>query len=136
MHIVPKDHRILVVDDIPDNRFFLKTLLEAEGYCVDVADTGRAALEKMQISPPDLILLDIMMPNMDGYELTRRIRQNPQFCSLPVVLITAHGEMCRIKGLAVGATDFVRKPFNFEALLRTIENLLIAKVKKSRHSMQ
>lgn len=125
-----KKYQILVVDDIPDNQLLLKTLLEVEGYSVDVADTADLALEKMHGSLPDLVLLDVMMPNIDGFELTRKIRRDAKLRFLPVVLITAHGEVCRIKGLAAGATDFIRKPFDLPTLLLTIENLLTARVKR------
>lgn len=117
-------HRILVVDDITDNSLLLKTLLESEGYLVDVANDGLSALERMKAAPPDLVLLDIMMPNINGYEVTRSIRQDRHLSAIPIVLITAHMEACRIKGLAVGATDFVRKPVDFDELLSTIQNVL------------
>lgn len=123
-------HHILVVDDIADNTFLLQSFLESEGYTVDVADTASLALKKIQAQPPDLVLLDIMMPNMNGYELTREIRRDETLRCMPVVLITAHAEMCRIKGLAVGATDFIRKPIDFEALLLIIQNLLSAQTKQ------
>ncbi|MBF2075678.1 MAG: response regulator [Synechococcales cyanobacterium C42_A2020_086] len=129
MKPVPHSPRILVVDDLADNIFLLKTFLESEGYQVDVADTASLALDKLTISPPDLLLLDVMMPHMDGYELTRKIRRDDRLRSLPIVLMTAHAELCRIKGLAVGATDFVRKPIRFEVLHATIQNLLTARSK-------
>ncbi len=81
----------------------------------------------MQETPPDLVLLDVMMPGIDGYDLTRKIRRDPLLSSIPVVLITAHLEVCRIKGLAVGATDFLRKPVDFELLNLTIQNLVTAR---------
>jgi DNA-binding response OmpR family regulator len=119
-----KDHRVLIVDDIADNLFLLKAFLESEGFNVEVADNGTSALEKMQLFPPHLVLLDVMMPDMNGYQLTQAIRRNSRFSALPVVLITAHIEACRIKGLAAGATDFVRKPLDFEELLSKIQSLL------------
>lgn len=81
----PSAFYILVVDDLSDNLFLLQTSLEAEGYNVDTADNGSSALEKVEASPPDLILMDVMMPDMNGYEVTQQIRQNPashsyQFC--------------------------------------------------------
>lgn len=123
-------HRILVVDDVNDNLFLMKTFLESEGYAVDVASTASSAIETMELAQPDLLLLDVMMPQMNGYELTRKIRRSGKYSALPIVLITAHAETCRIKGLAVGATDFIRKPINLEALLFTIQNLLKARVKQ------
>jgi len=122
----------MVVDDFEDITFMLQTFLESKGYSVDVANTASLALEKMQKTPPDLVLLDVMMPGMDGYDLTRKIRRDPLLCSIPVVLTTAHVEICRIKGLAVGATDFVRKPVDFELLHLTIQNLVTARKKNDR----
>jgi len=89
-----------------------------------MADSGAVALEKMHITPPNLVLLDVMMPEVNGYEITRIIRRDSQLSSIPVILITAHIEACRIKGLAAGATDFVRKPIDFEELLAKIQSLL------------
>lgn len=116
--------RILIVDDLADNVFMLKAFLEAQGYSVEAADGGSSALEKAEAFPPDLILLDVMMPDMDGYEVTRLIRRHPELREIPVILITAYTDTCRIKGLAVGATDFVRKPVDFDELLVKIETLL------------
>ncbi len=116
--------RILIVDDLADNVFLLKAFLEVQGYSVEAADGGSSALEKAEASPPDLILLDVMMPDMDGYEVTRLIRRHPELREIPVILITAYTDTCRIKGLAVGATDFVRKPVDFDELLAKIETLL------------
>ncbi|HEY9622131.1 MAG TPA: response regulator [Crinalium sp.] len=116
--------QILVVDDVLDNLSLLQTFLQAEGYTVEMASDGALAWDKMKAAPPDLVLLDIMMPNMDGYELTRKIRRDDQLRSIPVVLITAHVEACRIKGLAVGATDFIRKPIDFDDLTIRVKAIL------------
>jgi len=123
--------QILIVDDVIDNLFILQSFLESEGFAVEVADSGSAALEKLQTSLPDLVLLDVMMPEVNGYELTRTIRRDLQLSSIPIILISAHIEACRIKGLAVGATDFVRKPIDFEALLAKIQSLL--QYRSSKH---
>jgi CheY-like chemotaxis protein len=127
-----KNYRILIVDDLADNSFMLKTLLESEGYTIDIADSGPSAWEKLQALPPDLVLLDVMMPELNGYELTRRIRRDDQLHSTPVVLITAYVEACRIKGLAAGANDFIRKPIDIGELFSRIETLL--QHKSSPHS--
>ena len=119
-----KEYRLLVVDDIADNSFMLTTFLESEGYLVDVANSAKSALQKMQANPPDLILLDVMMPDMNGYELTRKIRRDSQMRSIPVVLVTAHIQACRIKGLAVGATDFIYKPIDLNELSARLEQIL------------
>jgi CheY-like chemotaxis protein len=78
--------RILVVDDLPDNYVLLQTFLESEAYEVAVAESGRAALDKIAANPPDLVLLDVIMPGMNGFEVAQRIRQNP---ALPFIPITA-----------------------------------------------
>lgn len=111
---------ILVVDDMADNCFLLKTILEAEGYTVEVANNGRAALAKAEALPPTLMLLDVMMPDMNGYEVTQRIRQNIKLSDLPVVLITAHDQENATRGKAAGATGFIRKPFDFDELIRQV----------------
>ena len=111
---------ILVVDDMADNCFLLKTILEAEGYTVDVASNGIAALAKAEALPPILMLLDVMMPDMNGYEVTQRVRQSTKLADLPVVLITAHDKENAAIGKAAGANDFISKPFDFDELIRQV----------------
>jgi CheY-like chemotaxis protein len=119
-----KKYQILLVDDVADNLSLLKAFLELEGYTVETAENGSVALEKMRDSVPDLVLLDVMMPGMDGYAVTKAIRRNDRLRTVPIVLITAHIDACRIKGLAVGATDFIRKPIVLEELLANIQRIL------------
>lgn len=116
--------RILVVDDVMDNLILLQTVLEAEGYNVELALDGKVALDKVQFSPPDLILLDVMMPDMDGYEVTQKIRQNPGLPYIPIVLVTAHEELKAVEGLNLGASNFLRKPIDFDELLATVKAVL------------
>jgi CheY-like chemotaxis protein len=116
--------RILVVDDISDNLFLLQTVLEAEGYEVDTADNGSLALAKIETSLPDLILMDVMMPGMNGYEVTQQIRQNQHIPFIPILLVTAYANADAIQGLALGANDFIRKPIEFDSLLAKIEAFL------------
>lgn len=111
---------ILVVDDMADNCFLLKTILEAEGYTVEVANNGKTALAKAEALPPKLMLLDVMMPDMSGYEVTQLIRQSNRLADLPVVLITAYEQEHAAIGKAVGATSFIRKPFDFDELIRQV----------------
>jgi CheY-like chemotaxis protein len=118
------NYRILIVDDIIDNLLLLQTLLEAEGYNVDLADNGRLAVTKVESAPPDLILLDIMMPDMSGYEVTRRIRQMPDIPHIPILLVTAHEEPKAVEGLDSGANDFIRKPIDFDELLARVRAFL------------
>jgi CheY-like chemotaxis protein len=116
--------RILVVDDLDDNLFLLQTILEAEGYEVDTANNGSSALAKVEASPPDLILMDVMMPDMNGYEVTRRIRQNSSIPFVPILLVTAHEDANDVQGLALGANDFIRKPIEFDQLLTRVAAFL------------
>lgn len=116
--------RILVVDDLVDNLFLLQTILEAEGYKVETADSGSLALAKVEDSPPDLILMDVMMPDMNGYEVTRQIRENQSLPFMPILLVTAHEDISDIQGLALGANDFIRKPIEFDQLLERVEAFL------------
>ena len=111
---------ILVVDDLADNCFLLKAILEAEGYTVEIANTGSAALAKAEALPPKLMLLDVMMPEMNGYEVTQRVRQSTKLADLPVVLITAHDKESASIGKAAGANDFICKPFDFNELMRQV----------------
>ncbi|MBD1995537.1 response regulator [Oculatella sp. FACHB-28] len=116
--------RILVVDDLPDNSFLLKVLLEEEGYRVEVADSGYAALAKIAEEPPDLVLLDVMMPDMSGFEVTRQIRQNRQLPFIPILLITAYDQPKAAEGFEVGADGFLRKPIEYEELLDRVHSIL------------
>lgn len=116
--------RLLVVDDLPDNSFLIQAILEEEGYHIDVEDNGKAALERIEASPPDLILLDVMMPGIDGYEVTRRVRQNPNIPFIPILLITAYDQPSVVKGLDLGADDFIRKPVEVDELLARVRSLL------------
>ncbi|MFM7363920.1 MAG: response regulator [Cuspidothrix sp.] len=123
MSTVKKD-RILSVDDTADNLILVETLLESEGYHVESANNGEIALEKVSQFPPDLIILDVMMPGINGYEVARRIRNNPQFNYIPILLLTAFHEPSVVVGLDAGADDFIRKPFDTEELLARVRSLL------------
>lgn len=121
----PKRPEILAVDDLPDNLFLLEVILEEqENYHLSCVDNGKAAIERVEKSPPDLILLDLMMPDIDGCEVTRRIRQNPDLPYIPILLLTAHDETSANQGLSVGADSFIRKPFDVSILLKRMQRLL------------
>ncbi|MEH1863552.1 MAG: hybrid sensor histidine kinase/response regulator [Nostoc sp.] len=119
-----KIYRILAVDDTPDNLILVQAILESEGYEIDLVSDGIKALRQVEKSPPDLILLDVMMPGIDGYEVTRRIRNNPAISYIPILLITAFHESSVVEGLDAGADDFIRKPFDTDELLARVRSLL------------
>ena len=116
--------RILAVDDSPDNLFLIETILDGSEYDLTCVEDGKAALTQVAQVPPDLILLDIMMPGMNGYEVTQQIRQDPSLPYIPILLITAHDHMSLVEGLDAGADDFIRKPFDIEELQARIRSLL------------
>ena len=117
--------RILVVDDTAHNVKLLADILGARGYAVSTASSGKQALEKVISEPPDLVLLDVVMPEMSGYEVCRAIRDSPATARLPVVMVTAldPGQE-RIKGIEAGADDFLTKPINVKSFLEAVETLL------------
>ena len=116
--------RILVVDDSPDNVFLIQTILEEEGYDIITAENGPSALAQIEESPPKLVLLDVMMPGMDGFEVTQRIRQNSKLPFIPILLITAYDQPSVAQGLDMGADDFIRKPVEVDELLARVRSLL------------
>jgi two-component system, sensor histidine kinase and response regulator len=122
----PNTDKILAVDDVPDNLILLQTILEVEGYGIDIVSDGTTALQQIAESPPDLILLDVMMPVMDGFEVTRRIRSHPTLPYIPILLLTAFSDADAsvVEGLDAGADDFIRKPFDHDELMARVRSLL------------
>ncbi len=117
-----KDKLVLVVDDEQRIINFMRMNLELEGCRVITANNGRAALDRVREDLPDIVLLDIMMPGMDGFEVLRRLRQ---FSSVPVIVLTAKDEEDdRIKGLELGADDYIGKPFSHRELVSRIRAVL------------
>jgi len=114
---------ILVIEDNPDLAFGLRSNLELEGYDVSIAVTGRAGLEQARVRQADLLILDIMLPEMDGYEVLQRFREIDSLT--PVLMLTARGEeIDKVRGLRSGADDYVTKPFGLMELLARVEALL------------
>ncbi len=121
--------RILVVDDIESNRELLKARLVAEYYDVSLASDGVQALKQVQKNLPDIILLDIMMPNMDGYETCRQLKKNVKTRHIPVIMVTSLNEQKeRIKGLEAGADEFLTKPIDPITLMARVKNILRLKM--------
>ena len=117
--------RILVVDDHEDNVELLRARLEAWGYRVDTAGDGKQALEAVMESPPDLILLDVMMPSLDGNEVARRIKQNPSLPFIPIIMQTAlDSTESKVEGLEAGADDYITKPIEFAELKARLRSMM------------
>ncbi len=116
--------RILVVDDEPAGREVLYGLLTMDGYQVQVAANGKEAIEKATAVPPDLILLDVMMPGIDGFEVCRRLRKNPNLSEMPIVMLTALDDRdSLLQGIESGADDFISKPFDREVLRARVKTI-------------
>jgi adenylate cyclase len=117
--------RILVVDDTPANVRLLEAILTTHGYSVQTATSGPEALAEVESpAPPDLVLLDIQMPDMNGYEVCRRVREDPATAMLPVIMITASGTSEKLAALESGADDFIPRPFDHAELLARVRSLL------------
>jgi two-component system, sensor histidine kinase and response regulator len=117
-------NRILIVDDSPEILSLTDAILSSAGYEVISYAEGSIALQIMELMPPDLIILDITMPQIDGYEMTRRIRSNPSWDMLPILLSTALDRAEAALGLECGADDILSKPFSIDELLAKVSLLL------------
>ncbi|MFB2767763.1 sensor histidine kinase [Pelatocladus sp. BLCC-F211] len=116
-----QENTILVVDDTPTNLQVLFDLLSEQGYRVAIAKNGETALQRMQTSQPNLILLDVMMPGIDGFETCQRLKANPATRDLPVIFMTALSDSVdKVKGLSLGAVDYITKPIQHEEVLARI----------------
>ena len=117
--------RILAVDDQEDNRRILRDLLGSAGFEILEATTGEQAVTRAEASVPDLILMDIQLPGIDGYEATRRIKANPALRGIPVIVVTSYAlSGDDAKALAAGADSYVAKPFSPRAMLAKVREYL------------
>jgi two-component system phosphate regulon response regulator PhoB len=118
-------HRILLVDDEPDVTELLKYKFEAEGYLCEIMNDPLAFVGRVRDFKPDLMVLDVMMPELSGLQLCRIIRSDASISRIPIILLTARGEVeDRVKGLEAGAADYISKPFHFKELLLRVRNIL------------
>lgn len=117
--------KILIADDRSEVVELVKVTLEGEGYRTIDASDGREALEKIRKEKPDLILLDIVMPKMDGFEVLSKVKKDPKTKEIPIVMLTAQGQKVdQEKGRRLGARDYITKPFSPSHLLNKIEEIL------------
>ena len=125
LHAVPQPSTILIVDDQPDNREMLSAMLQHEGYRTLTASGGMEAMDTIANDSPHLILLDVSMPDMDGYAVASLLKADPKTSGIPIIMVTAHaGRGARVVGLHTGAEDYLTKPVDAPELLLKVRNLL------------
>ncbi len=118
-------NRILIVDDQPDLANLMADMLVDAGYVTRTADNARDALSEIQLDPPDLLLLDVHMPDLDGYEVATMLKSDPATASIPIIMVSAlDGRGSRLIGLESGAEDYLSKPIDPAELVAKIRNLL------------
>jgi DNA-binding response OmpR family regulator len=124
---MPQPAHVLIVDDEPNIVLSLEFLLQQKGYRISLASEGEAAWSALLADPPDLVLLDVMLPGMDGFEICRRLRGDRRFDRTRIILLTARGrEVDRLQGEDLGADLYITKPFSTRELVREVERCLQA----------
>ncbi len=117
--------KILIVDDSSVNNYLLENILEEKGYNLQIAFDGKEALNFLNEDPPDLVLLDIMMPGIDGYEILDKMTSDNKLKNIPVIMVTSKTEpQDKQKAMDIGAIDYIEKPIDIEKLLVKVENVL------------
>jgi DNA-binding response OmpR family regulator len=125
---MPKKNKILIVDDAVDTVELLKKRFQSEGYETAEAYNGEEGLKQVTEYNPDLIVLDIMMPKIDGYEVCQKLKKDENTKYIPILMLTAKGEIeHKVKGLDIGADDYLSKPFDYKELSARIRSLLAVK---------
>ena len=120
-----RPHSVLIVDDEPNILLSLQFLMKKNGYEVRTAKDGEEALAEISRAAPDLVLLDVMMPKIDGFSMCERIRANPAWRDMRIIMLTARGrDVEREKGLALGADDYITKPFSTKDAIARVEAVL------------
>jgi DNA-binding response OmpR family regulator len=130
--MIMSNNTVLIVDDNPTNLGLLIEYLDGKGFNILAAEHGEDALEQLEFTIPDIILLDVMMPGIDGFETCRRLKDNPKTSHIPVIFMTARTEIVdKAKGFNVGAVDYVTKPVQQEEVLaRVTTHLMISNLQK------
>jgi DNA-binding response OmpR family regulator len=117
--------KVLIVDDEENIVISMEFLLNQAGYALEIARNGQEALTKVATFTPDLILLDVMMPKINGFEVCRRVRENPAWQTIKIIMLTAKGREVEVtKGLALGANAYIIKPFSTKELMAQVDHIL------------
>ena len=127
--------KILIIEDNEQNLYLLTFILEKHGYDVEAAQDGRAGIDKAIRVVPDLILLDVQLPVMDGYAVARHLRSNPELAETPIVAVTSYAMLGdREKALASGCTGYIEKPINPDTFMAQVEEYLLTSVRKEANA--
>ena len=124
--------RVLIVEDEPDYASIVQGYLEKEGFEVDIAYNGVEGFEKVAANPPDAVLLDVMMPEKDGYKLCKELKRDPRYAGIPVILLTAVGDhvtttrYSHYEGMSTEADDYIEKPASSERIIQSLKRLILS----------